>query len=87
MTRALTTVETADVTAERNRLAWNLPRTPATVPLARASHAPRGEDAAGQRVLDWNAFRSLHFPAARRHDLEALTAYSTYTAARRGENP
>jgi hypothetical protein len=86
MTRALTTVETADVTAERNRLAWNLPRTPATVPVARTSFATR-DDGSPQHVLDWNAFRSLHFPEARRHDLEALTAYGTYTATRGGETP
>jgi hypothetical protein len=71
MTRVLTTAEEADVAAERNRHAWNLPRQPAS-----ATSVPD--------VLDWHAFRSLHFPERRRHDLEALTAYGKYRSARGG---
>jgi hypothetical protein len=32
--------------------------------------------------LDWEAFSAAYFPGRRRHDLEALTAYSAYSAHR-----
>ena len=34
--------------------------------------------------LDWRAFKAAYFPGRRRHDLEALTAYSVYKRARAG---
>jgi hypothetical protein len=40
---------------------------------------------AGARVpggLDWQAFTAAYFPGRRRHDLEALTAYSAYKRSR-----
>ena len=83
MTRALTTTEAAGVTAERNRQAWNLPRQPAAAlpaPLVPSTPSAR-DDKAVQRVLDWQAFSSLHFPERRRHDFEALMAYGTYRSA------
>ena len=89
MTRALTTAEAADVLAERDRHAWNLPRQPAAAPPAPlVPSTPRaGDDKAVQRVLDWQAFSSLHFPERRRHDFEALTAYGTYRSARAAYEP
>lgn len=92
MTGVLSTAEQADVIAERDRVAWNLPR-----PSARAtSHAlptraARGQlaavpaldvdlaqDATVERDLDWQGFRSRYYPGRRRHDFEALTAYGVY---------
>ena len=32
----------------------------------------------GPRLLDWQAVSAAAFPGRRRHDLEALTAYSAY---------
>ncbi len=32
----------------------------------------------GPHGLDWRAFTAASFPGRRRHDLEALTAYSAY---------
>ena len=32
--------------------------------------------------LDWLAFTAAYFPGRRRHDLEALTAYSAYRRSR-----
>ena len=36
----------------------------------------------GLAGLDWQAFSAAYFPGHRRHDLEALTAYSVYTRSR-----
>ena len=47
---------------ERDRVAWNLPRT-------RNEHGAR---------LDWDAFVAGFFPGSRRHDLKALVAYAAY---------
>ena len=46
---------------------------------AAVSTAPplRAEEAA--EALDWEAFSNRYFPGRRRHDMEALTAYATYT--------
>ena len=33
-------------------------------------------------ALDWEAFSNRYFPGRRRHDMEALTAYATYTQGR-----
>jgi hypothetical protein len=38
--------------------------------------------AAGAEALDWEAFSNRYFPGRRRHDMEALTAYATYTQGR-----
>jgi len=32
--------------------------------------------------LDWQTFSAAYFPGRRRHDLEALTAYSAYKRSR-----
>lgn len=40
----------------------------------------RAEEAA--EALDWEPFSNRYFPARRRHDMEALTAYATYTQGR-----
>jgi hypothetical protein len=47
-----------------------------------ASTAPplRAEEAA--EALEWEAFSNRYFPGRRRHDMEALTAYATYTQGR-----
>ena len=37
-------------------------------------HVPEG--------LDWQRFSAAYFPGRRRHDLEALTAYSAYKRSR-----
>jgi hypothetical protein len=88
MTRAFTTAEDAAVSAERNRQAWNLPRQPSSASPVLLDPSTSGRNVtSAEGVLDWRAFRSLHFPERRRHDLEALTAYGTYRLARRGETP
>jgi hypothetical protein len=40
----------------------------------------RAEEAA--ETLDWAAFSNRYFPGRRRHNMEALTAYATYTQGR-----
>jgi hypothetical protein len=45
-----------------------------TAPLLRAAEAAE--------ALDWEAFSNSYFPGRRRHDMEALTAYATYTQGR-----
>jgi hypothetical protein len=40
----------------------------------------RAEEAA--EALDWEDFSNRYFPGRRRHDMEALTAYATYTQGR-----
>jgi hypothetical protein len=45
-----------------------------TVPPLRAAEAAE--------ALDWEAFSNRYFPGRRRHDMEALTAYATYTHGR-----
>jgi hypothetical protein len=46
------------------------------------SSAPllRAEEAA--EALDWEVFSNRYFPGRRRHDIEALAAYATYTQGR-----
>jgi hypothetical protein len=46
------------------------------------SSAPplRAEEAA--EALDWEVFSNRYFPGRRRHDMEALAAYATYTQGR-----
>jgi hypothetical protein len=39
-----------------------------------SAHVPEG--------LDWHRFSAAYFPGRRRHDLEALTAYSAYKRSR-----
>ena len=93
MTRVLSTAEQADEIAERDRVAWNLPRPSATA----TAHAPptrvsRGklaavpaldvddvaQDETVEHDLDWQGFLSRYYPGRRRHDFEALTAYGVY---------
>jgi hypothetical protein len=45
-----------------------------TAPPLRAAEAAEG--------LDWEAFSNRYFPGRRRHNMEALTAYATYTQGR-----
>ena len=78
MNRVLTSAEPAEVTVERDRAAWNLPRQPLVlVPDVDVLD----DDAIVQPGLDWQDFRSLYFPERRRHDLEALTAYAAYRSS------
>jgi hypothetical protein len=84
MPPVLATADHAEVADERNRLASNLPRQSAISspgPLGNSA-ASDPEDPASHRVLDWQAFLSLHFPGRRRHDFEALTAYGEYRSSR-----
>jgi hypothetical protein len=67
---ALTEVAQATVKAgawERDREAWNLPRAVAATPSLTAD-----------RQLDWQEFSAAFYPASRRHNLEAIVAYSEY---------
>lgn len=75
MTRSPTAAERAGVDAERNRVAWNLPRQP-------TPEAPTASDR-GSDALDWQAFSALYFPASGRHDMAAVTAYAAYRSSRR----
>lgn len=43
------------------------------------STAPRLRAAEAAEALDWEAFSNHYFPGRRRHDMEVLTAYVTYT--------
>ena len=45
-----------------------------TAPLLSAVYAAE--------ALDWDAFSTRYFPGRRRHNMEALTAYATYTQGR-----
>jgi hypothetical protein len=40
--------------------------------------APVEDRLTSVRDLDWESFRSAYFPGSRRHDLEAIVAYSAY---------
>ena len=42
--------------------------------VASSAHVPND--------LDWASFAAAYFPGRRRHDLEALTAYSAYMRSR-----
>ena len=42
--------------------------------LSSSMHVPEG--------LDWQTFSAAYFPGRRRHDLQALTAYSAYKRSR-----
>ena len=42
---------------------------------------PLRSEEAGE-ALDWEAFSNRYFRGRRRHDIEALTAYATYTQGR-----
>ncbi len=85
LSEALTEVAQDTVKArawERDREAWNLPRAAAATPSMTAD-----------RRLDWQEFAAAFYPASRRHDLEAIVAYSEYRrtgaepAAARGSGP
>jgi hypothetical protein len=47
-----------------------------------APTAPPLRAAEAAEALDWDAFSNRYFPGRRRHDMEALTAYATYTQGR-----
>ena len=54
------------------------PRSAGSSP-ATGDGPPAGATGAGEPGgLDWRAFTAAYFPGRRRHDLEALTAYSAY---------
>jgi len=76
MTRVLTAAERARIVAERERLAWNLPRpmAPHVAPVA----VPTADAAPARQRLDWQSYLALYFPGRRRHDFEALAAYGEY---------
>jgi hypothetical protein len=44
--------------------------------------APPLRAAEAAEALDWEAFSNRYFPGRRRHDIEALSAYATYTQGR-----
>jgi hypothetical protein len=46
------------------------------------STAPPLRAAEAAEALDWEAFSNRYFRERRRHDMEALTAYATYTQGR-----
>lgn len=75
MSQVLATAERAEVAAELDRVAWNLPRRPVQG-IAGPNHG-----ATVQHGLDWQGFLALYFPGRRRHDLEALTAYGAYRSS------
>ena len=52
---------------ERDREAWNLPQAPVTV-----------SPGVHRDGLDWDGFRDLYYPDSRRHNFEAIVAYSAY---------
>jgi hypothetical protein len=89
MTPVRSTAERAEVAAdrERDRVAWNLSRTPARVREApvglvsaeRNVHGTRPfGDVPPSQELDWDGFVAAFFPGSRRHDLKALAAYGAY---------
>jgi hypothetical protein len=47
-----------------------------------APTAPPLRAAEAAEALDWEAFSNRYFPGRRRHDIEALSAYATYTHGR-----
>ena len=47
-----------------------------------AANAPLLRAAEAAEALDWEAFSNRYFPGRRRQDMEALTAYATYTQGR-----
>jgi hypothetical protein len=47
-----------------------------------APTAPPLRAAEAAEALDWEAFSNRYFPGRRRHDMEAVTAYATYTHGR-----
>jgi hypothetical protein len=49
---------------------------------AAVSTAPPLRAAEAAEALDWEAFSNRYFPGRRRHDMEAPTAYATYTQGR-----
>ena len=66
------------VETERRRSMDSEPKRPVSDRLASAvsssMHVPEG--------LDWQTFSAAYFPRRRRHDLQALTAYSAYKRSR-----
>lgn len=54
------------------------PRSDRRQPETRDGRPAVATAARGPGGLDWLAFTAAYFPGRRRHDLEALTAYSRY---------
>ena len=71
------------VEVERRRSVRVEPNAPATS----HGHSAVAKSAHGSAGLDWQSFSAAHFPGRRRHDLEALTAYSAYRRAREADVP
>ena len=68
------------VEASRKGGAFDTRWPPAHKDNARAvSTAPPLRAAEAAEALDWEAFSNRYFPGRRRHDMEVLTAYATYT--------
>lgn len=63
--------EAARANAERDQVAWNLPRA------TEEPVSPPSTD------LDWLGFSRAFYPGARRHDLLAIAAYAAYKRSRR----
>ena len=71
------------VEASRKGGAFDTRWPPAHKDNARAvSTAPPLRAAEAAEALDWEAFSDRYFPGRRGHDVEALTAYATYTQGR-----
>ena len=51
-------------------------------PLTERTSAVATSGADAPDGLDWQTFSAAYFPERRRHDLEALTAYSAYKRSR-----
>jgi hypothetical protein len=81
MTRVLTAAERARIVAERERLAWNLPRPVAPAPHVAPVAVPMADAARARQRLDWQSYLALYFPDRRRHDFEALAAYGAYRSS------
>ena len=67
MTQVLIPAREASGVAERDRVAWNLPRSRTAAP--------------SQATLDWYGFLARYFPEQRRHNFKALTAYHAYRSS------
>lgn len=63
--------DAARIDAERDQVAWNLPR-------AAEEEPPPSMD------LDWVGFSRAFYPGSRRHDLSAIAAYAAYKRSGRG---
>jgi hypothetical protein len=63
---------------ERDEKAWNVPRqTPVATAARSVTQGTREEE------LDWKSFVATYFPGVRRHNFNAIIAYSDYRRALR----